>query len=508
MLPSITDIGVLNLCLLGASLFTAWYIISAVTAWHRLRSVPGPFLAKFSYLWLARTAVGGRQYQINRDLGKKYGPLVRVGPNELSTDDPEVIRMINAVRSPYGKDPWYLAARWNPYQDNLFTLIDNNAHDKFKSRTASAYSGRETEIPALEPAVDAQVLTLLNVIRNKYLFSPGNPAAKHLELSTLSCYFTMDVITKVAFGEEFGYLKSESDVYDFLEGVKNNWPFLSITVDVPWIRNFFYSPLFLKYFGPKETDEKGMGRLMRVAKQAVAKRFTEESKGERDMMGSFIRHGLTRTECEAEGLFMIIAGSDTTASAIRVTMLYVMTQPQVYRKIKDVIMQAIRDGNISHPIRYEEAGKIPYLQAIIYEGLRMRTPAPGLYLKTVPAEGEVIHGKFIPGGTAIGMNNASLQRSTKLFGSDADVFWPERFLEVDAETRLEMERNVELAFGYGRWMCAGKPVAFMELNKVFFELLREFDFQLVDPTKPWDSSSYSVFIEENMWVKVTPSISA
>lgn len=100
----------------------------------------------------------------------------------------------------------------------------------------------------------------------------------------------------------------------------------------------------------------------------------------------------------------------------------------------------------------------------------MRPPAPGLYPKSVPPEGDVIHGKFIPGGTAIGMNTSAVMRSTELFGADADLFRPERFMEADEATRGEMERNVELVFGYGRWMCAGKPVAFMELNKIYFEV--------------------------------------
>lgn len=131
----------------------------------------------------------------------------------------------------------------------------------------------------------------------------------------------------------------------------------------------------------------------------------------------------------------------------------------------------------------------------------MRPPAPGLYPKSVPPEGDVIHDIFIPGGTAIGMNTGALVRSPALFGADADAFRPERFLEVDEATRAEMERNVELVFGYGRWMCAGKPVAFMELNKVFFEVSKQavlpfnlylvsggLEYQSVDSFFPRDSS--------------------
>lgn len=59
---------------------------------------------------------------------------------------------------------------------------------------------------------------------------------------------------------------------------------------------------------------------------------------------------------------MIIAGSDTTASAIRVTMLHIMTCPQVYNKLKEEIRDAVIGGKVSSPIKFEEAKGLPYLQ--------------------------------------------------------------------------------------------------------------------------------------------------
>lgn len=107
---------------------------------------------------------------------------------------------------------------------------------------------------------------------------------------------------------------------------------------------------------------------------------------------------------------------------------------------------------------------------MIYESLRIRPVVPGLLFKEVPAGGDTINGKFIPGGTAIGTNLPSFLRNKTIFGPDADIFRPERFLELSPAALSEMHRNVELNFGYGRWMCAGKPLAQMELNKVFFEV--------------------------------------
>lgn len=100
----------------------------------------------------------------------------------------------------------------------------------------------------------------------------------------------------------------------------------------------------------------------------------------------------------------------------------------------------------------------------------MRPPAPILFNKTVPPRGEVVNGFFVPGGTPVGMNLFATMRSPDHWGADARVFRPERFAEADGGARGAMERLVELAFGHGRFGCAGKPLAFMELNKVFFEV--------------------------------------
>ncbi|KAK8095770.1 cytochrome P450 [Apiospora kogelbergensis] len=486
------------------------YGIQAVVTWHRLRHIPGPSLASFSYLWLAKVTRSTRQWYIYRDLPKQYGPLVRVGPNEISTDDPETIRKVSGVRSPYGKDSWYMGSRFNPFEDTMFTTLDVAAHDKQKAKTAYAYSGRGTT--ALEDGVDEQMKELIALIKRKYLnkeVKSGSGVQQEpnrlLDFSKIISFFTMDVITRAGFGQEFGYLKADEDLHDFLRSVRENWSVIAVTLDVPWIRNVLYSTWFLRWFGPRTTDKVGMGKVMAVAEKVVGDRFRPDAKAQKDMLGAFMAHGLTQKECETEGLFMVIAGSDTTASVVRSTMLHLISSPRVYNKLKREIRKAVDEGRASSPVTFEEAKEISYLQAVIYEGLRMRAPAPGLYPKLVPAGGDWLHGKFIPAGTAVGMNTAALTRSKALFGDDADLFRPERFEEIDGTARTELERLTELVFGYGRTMCAGKPVAFMELNKVYFELLRAFDFQLANPSKPWDSKSYAVWVEENMWVSVTES---
>lgn len=238
----------------------AWYATSATIAWYRLRHIPGPFLARFSYHWLAKVARSEKQFQIYQGLCDEYGPLVRVGPNELTTDDPEVLRKMAGARSEYGRDSWYKGGRFNPYHDSVFTLTNQADHKERKTKIVGAFVGREA--PLIETGVNEQVLSLLKVIRDNHLCSPGTNQNKVLDFAPLSNYFTMDAISKVAFGQEFGFLKANDDLYGLLREVRENWPRLAMALDVPYFRDLIFSPAFLSRFGAKETDEKGMGKCM------------------------------------------------------------------------------------------------------------------------------------------------------------------------------------------------------------------------------------------------------
>lgn len=89
-------------------------------------------------------------------------------------------------------------------------------------------------------------------------------------------------------------------------------------------------------------------------------------------------------------------------------------------------------------------------------------------------------GVKVPGGTNVGWSARAVLRDKEVFGEDAEVFSPARWLERadskegnrDGETeRLgRMERTVELVFGQGKWGCLGKPISLLEINKVLVEV--------------------------------------
>jgi cytochrome P450 len=80
------------------------------------------------------------------------------------------------------------------------------------------------------------------------------------------------------------------------------------------------------------------------------------------MLSSFIRHGLSPKQCESEILAQLVAGSDTTANYLRMTLVLLATTPNVYTKLRAEIDTGIAGGRISKPITLAEAQKLPYLQ--------------------------------------------------------------------------------------------------------------------------------------------------
>lgn len=208
----------------------------------------------------------------------------------------------------------------------------------------------------------------------------------------------------------------------------------------------------------------------RTAKKIVEDRLASGKENQRDMLGSFLTHGLTKEEAQEELLVAVIAGSDTTATAIRSTLLFLMTSPLTYQKLKVEVKDAIQDHRISCPIQASESRNLPYLQAVIKEGLRMFPPVPHMMMVAAPKGGDVLKGIQVPEDTQIGVAYWPLVRDKGVFGNDAGVFRPERWLDADPEQLKRMTSTVDLVFRAGKWQCLGKTIAFMELEKVFVEV--------------------------------------
>lgn len=293
----------------------------------------------------------------------------------------------------------------------------------------------------------------------------------------------------------------------------------------------FFTDIGLLQYAASQADGKmGVEKVKRLAYAQVEKRFeadgTPKSDMRSDMLGSFIRHGLTLEEAKEESMLNLTAGSDTASSTMRAILLNVITSPRIYRLLMAEIDAAVKRGTISaggDVISDSQAKELPYLQAIIKEGLRWYPAVAAELSKVTPPQGDTICGFFVPGGTKVGCSILAVHRNKELFGPDPDSFRPERWLlspkatstsakisefqhplghETDPERLNAMLKNNDLVFGSGRMQCLGKPVALMELNKIFVELFRRYEFDLMNVLEPWQAQCCGTHIQHDMWVTV------
>ncbi|KAH8748372.1 cytochrome P450 [Hyaloscypha finlandica] len=476
------------------AILVGYAFISRLRTWFRLRHIPGPAFAGFSKAWLLRKAIGGRFHLDTAEACEKYGSLVRLGPNELVTSDPTILRRMSAVRSPYRKSDWYNGGRLEPEYFSMFSETNEERHLELRAKCAVGYAGKENEY--LEMSINDNIAKLVQLLDSRYVstsmeFKPVDMAAKFQ-------FLTLDIISEIAFRTAFGNLEADDDISSYMKTMEGMFPLATLLGTWPALAKVFFSKP-LRRFLPKDTDTAGMGKLMGIGKQVVAERFGPNKKVKRDMLGSFLAHGLTQREARSESLLQIIAGSDTSATTMRATLLHILTNPTVQAKL----LTELSSSNLSFPITDDEARKLPYLQAVIKEGLRIFPPATGFMSKIVPTGGDTLHGLFIPEGTSIGWSPFGVMRNQDVWGKDAMVFRPERWLEGNPDQIAKRELDVEMCFGYGKYQCLGKNIAGIELNKVFVELLRNFDFQIVDPTSPWKCFNAGLFLQSDFWMRVT-----
>ena len=77
-----------------------------------------------------------------------------------------------------------------------------------------------------------------------------------------------------------------------------------------------------------------------------------------------------------------------------------------------------------------------------------------------------------------------MHANKQVYGDDAAQFNPERWLKASEEQVREMKR-CNMAFGAGPRVCIGRNISFMEIVKLIPELMRKYDFRLVEPDTEW-----------------------
>jgi len=127
--------------------------------------------------------------------------------------------------------------------------------------------------------MDSHILDFVKLIRRKYV-TVGSKL-KPLDMAQIASFLTMDVITDVAFGQTWGCLEKDEDVFNWFESMEQFLPIAIRTATIPWIANLFLFsiPFVGKMIMPSDKDEIGPEKLVGITKGLVRKLFALKDPG-------------------------------------------------------------------------------------------------------------------------------------------------------------------------------------------------------------------------------------
>ena len=181
-----------------------------------------------------------------------------------------------------------------------------------------------------------------------------------------------------------------------------------------------------------------------------------------------------------EAQTIIGAGTETTGNTLSMITFYLLANPTEGRRLKKELLSLERDP--SEPLAYRELQRLPYLGAVISEGLRISSSVAGRLPRVHPAASINYKSYTMPAGTAISMSLRDTHYDESIF-PDAHLFKPERWL---GEDKRALEKYL-IPFSKGPRNCVGMNLALAELYTAIGNLFRRFDMELAG-TKEEDMS--------------------
>jgi cytochrome P450 len=363
-----------------------------------LSRIPGPLFARFSRLWMVQHSITGDMHTTMIALHKKHGKLVRTAPNEVSISDPTAIKTIYGAGTKFRKSDWYSV--WQGHRKfDLFGGRDEKVHGQHRRLISSIYS--LDQLKKLEPGVDTAISLFIDRL------GEVTKNGESVDMSKWAQLFAFDVIGEVTFSKPFGFLAAGKDDGSF-QAIDEALVSASWIGQVPWL--YWWHDRLMPVIGNWLGVNNRNGSLRQFAAKECEARKSRPS-DRKDILSSLfaVKEAKPQEFDDNSVLSMassnIFAGSDTTGISIGAVMYNLCKNPQCKQKLLQEIDETIRreglDGHKNLP--FEAGFAMQYLQACIYEALRMH-PAVGMSLpRVVPQDGFEVEGVFLPSGVSFGL---------------------------------------------------------------------------------------------------------
>lgn len=290
----------------------------------------------------------------------------------------------------------------------------------------------------------------------------------YVDMDEIFMRSALDCIGRTMFSIDFQALDTDSEITDHIQTYLSE-AFQQAVNSVHWITH----PLSL--MKRKRSAQFLIGYVDAIINSRAELRKTQHSHESRDLLDLlFDAHDnslvLSKKEIRDQVFTFMFAGHETTAHTLAFALANIAQHPNVAKKIREELDQTIGTDPTAK-IGHEH--KLPYLNAVIKETLRMYPIAPSI--PRILAEDRVVGGHLLPAGTRVAISLCALHYNPQVWDNPT-VFDPERFLTLNDATSANFFAHSP--FGHGRRSCLGQHFAMMEMRIFLGSLMRNFDFAL------------------------------
>ncbi|EQB51687.1 cytochrome P450 [Colletotrichum gloeosporioides Cg-14] len=489
-------LGLLSLWLVY-QFFKALYNISPL---HPLSGIPGPKLSAATYIpeFYHDVIRFGRYTREIHRMHEQYGPIVRISPHEVHCNDANFSDEIYAVSGRKRDKPVH-QINGSALGESGFGTVDHDQHRLRRGPLAKFFS--RGNIARLEADLHAMVQRLCDKLLNE-------SGKKEFDVTMAYSCFTSDAISGYCFGESFGFLQQEGWYPNFRAPTASILRPVFVFRFFPWTKSLTVLGEWLINYLPAD-----IALLIQTLKIDIPNRV-KKTKKELDagirherptVFGSLLESELSMLEKEPERLgdeatAVVGAGTETTSWALSVMTYHLLTKPELLAKLRKELDGVVTDPQ--HLPSWTSLETLPYLGAVIQEGLRLSYGVSARTARIPTQENLVYRGEFnkkpveyvIPRGFAIGMSAAITHHEEGVF-PDSYQFIPERWLDEKNNRRKDVEKGM-LAFSKGSRSCLGMNLALCEMNLCLTALV----LRVLPRMQLFDTEDEDVAYDHDMFV--------
>ncbi|KAH8680471.1 cytochrome P450 [Ilyonectria robusta] len=403
---------------------------------HPLSGIPGPRLAACSSLWLAWHTMIGDECTTIFQLHKQYGPVLRVGPNDVDIADGDAV------------DPIYLE-RGGFQKTQAYSKFDIDGHPTiFSTQTLAERANRaKAVVPLFSTASIRNSQHVLGRVVDEFVARLQSEArkGKPVNVLNLSRAMAIDAVTAYLFHEQYGGIGEDTSHMSAS-------PFVDAYVGVGAFFNFLpgrlgdlLMPLIDMIMSDPETT-----RSMSLVDQYTGHISKTASPASGSYASRLLARSVPQDQVQVELKDVCFAGTDSTSINMATILWNLSKYPEIYSNLREEVLD--RTAKDEDPM----AG--PYLRGVVREGLRLSMANPIRLPRLVPEGGWRYRDYFFPAGTSVGVASFQLHQDEDVF-PDAQRFSPERWLEPTDRMLTHF-----FAFGKGNRACIAQNLGTTELT--------------------------------------------